>query len=78
MNNTVSSRQKMQLLCFEAVFKLKLDSFMTIRLSHTNAFRINQFYLSKDQSMKYSQKILRINNFESAILDFFSKKIKRA
>ena len=42
---------------FLQVFELMSGS---LRLSHINPLRINQFYTSKDQSQKFSQKILRI------------------
>ena len=47
-------------------------------LSYINAIWINQFYLPKDQFMKFSQKILRIGDFEKlsvfelAILIFYA------
>ena len=50
------------------------------RLSYKNALRINQFYSPKDQSIKFSQKILRIGDFEKRFFwvghfEFFFREI---
>ena len=37
---------------------------MPLKLSQVNALRINQFCYSKDQSVKFLQKLLRIGYFE--------------
>ena len=59
---------------------LRRTGWWPYRLCHINALHINLFYSPKDQSLKFSQKILRIGGvenlsfFESAILIFFFKK----
>ena len=73
--------------CIFGVFRLFLSLCQTAsqpyRLSHTNVFRINQFYQPKDQPMKFSWK--NIKNWRSwkkcfflsqAFNFFFSKKKK--
>ena len=58
--------------CILGVFRLFLSFCWTAsqlyRLSQTNALRINQFYLPKDQSMKFSWK--NIENWQSPKNDF--------
>ena len=59
------------------------DNLKPYRLSHVNALCINQFYQPKNQSMKFSQKILRIGGagewplFRRPFLFFFFKKKKK-
>ena len=60
VRHTLKNRQK----CIFGVFRLFLGLCRTAsqlyRLSHINVLDINQCYTSKDQSQKFSRKILRI------------------
>ena len=77
VRHSLKNRQKMHFFVFRLFLSLCKTASQPCRLSHTNAFCINQSYQPKDQSTKFSWKILRIGGagkwglFEPAILNFF-------
>ena len=56
VRHMLQNRQKMHFLCFWLFLSLCRTASQPYKLSHIYALRINQFYLPKDQSVKFSQK----------------------
>ena len=81
VQHKASNMQKHKKGIFCLFYTLCWTAWWPYRLNQIIALHISLFYWPKDQSRSNSQNILRIdsfekrNFFESAILDFFSKKV---